>query len=171
MLHPRVTIDFGGSSVEDMTPSLWDRVFAMNAREAGGTDRAAIDRLPSLDLDHLVLYGAGRGLRFLEAQTDQIVGVPFDRRDVGASARSGGVLNDRLNPLLHRDSLRPKRFRAIAEGGRLSGVEWVVRREPGRESHTLQLGNTRRRGPRRAVPLSGVELRLDHCPFAWQKEA
>src|ERR1700733_3597154 len=39
---------------------------------AGGTDRAAIDHLASLGLDHRALHGAGLGLCVLETQTDQI---------------------------------------------------------------------------------------------------
>ena len=96
------------------------RSVSSKALLAGGTDRAAIDHLPSLGLDHRALHGAGHGLCVLEAQTDQILGVPFDRCEVSAITRSGGVLYDQLDPHLHKDSLHPTRCQVTAEGARRS---------------------------------------------------
>jgi hypothetical protein len=92
---------------------------------AGGTNRSAIDHLPSLGLDHRALHGTGHGLSVLEAQTYQILGVPLDRCDVSAITRSGGVLYDQLDPHLHKDSLRPTRCQVTAEGARRSPAESV----------------------------------------------
>src|ERR1039458_10326035 len=78
-----------------------------DSRLALRTGRVLNDGFASLGLDHEALYRAGHRFRFLEAQTDQIVGPPFDRSDVGGSCRSRGVLNDQLDPHPHIDSLHP----------------------------------------------------------------
>jgi hypothetical protein len=74
------------------------RAISTKSRLALRTDRVLNQDFTRLGLDHLALQGTGHGLRFLETQTDQIVAAPFDRRDVGAGSRSGGVLNDQLDP-------------------------------------------------------------------------
>src|ERR1017187_6129053 len=67
--------------------SVVDPVGAVSAkpRLALRTGRVLNDGFASLGLDHEALYRAGHRFRFLEAQTDQIVGPPFDRSDVGRS--------------------------------------------------------------------------------------
>src|ERR1700722_2748889 len=88
------------------------RAIATKPRLALRAGRALKNDFSRLRLHHHALQGTRHGFRFLETQTDQIVGAPFDRCNVGAISRSGGVLNDQLDPHLHIDSLRLTRARS-----------------------------------------------------------
>jgi hypothetical protein len=68
----------------------------IEARLEGAQTGATAAEATMVDVDHRALHGAGHGLCVLEAQTDQILGVSFDRCDVSAITRSGGDLNDQL---------------------------------------------------------------------------
>jgi hypothetical protein len=92
-------------------------------RLAGRARRVALDRFTGLRLNESLLNGARHGFGFLEAQTNEILCVSLDYCDVGGRGCPRCILNDQLDPHLHKDPLRPIECPATAEVDRLSRVE------------------------------------------------
>jgi len=67
------------------------RAIAAKRRLALRTGGALNQEFSRLRLDHLALKSTRHGLGFLETQTYQFVGAPFNRRDFDGSSRPGGV--------------------------------------------------------------------------------
>jgi hypothetical protein len=70
--------------------------------------RSTTDRFVRLAFDQGALYAPGHGLRFFQADADQVVRLSaLEGRDLRRCRYSRFVLNDQLNPHLHIDSRRP----------------------------------------------------------------